>query len=129
MHSGTGAVRRVRDNLGQGEKRGGRGGKDGYSLIIHIGEEGGGVYIYLKLLTLNQDFLDLPQSHTLSPLLCCRTESAPCFMCLHKMSLLAQPLNNENSWRKNRLRNELRCESPCLSRLLLLPPLLLSLKC
>ncbi|XP_045119579.1 uncharacterized protein LOC123509376 [Portunus trituberculatus] len=36
------------------------------------------------------------------------TESAPCFMCLHKMSLLTQPLNNENSWRKNRLRNELR---------------------
>lgn len=36
------------------------------------------------------------------------TESAPCYMCLHKMSLLTQPLNNENSWRRNRLRNELR---------------------
>ncbi|MPC67139.1 Ubiquitin-conjugating enzyme E2 8 [Portunus trituberculatus] len=47
-------------------------------------------------------------THTTSSILCCRTESAPCFMCLHKMSLLTQPLNNENSWRKNRLRNELR---------------------
>lgn len=36
------------------------------------------------------------------------TESAPCHMCLHQMSLLTPPLNNENSWRRNRLRNELR---------------------
>ncbi|KAK8743133.1 hypothetical protein OTU49_001547 [Cherax quadricarinatus] len=36
------------------------------------------------------------------------TESAPCHMCLHQMSLLTPPLNCENSWRRNRLRNELR---------------------
>ncbi|XP_042227826.1 uncharacterized protein LOC121870120 isoform X2 [Homarus americanus] len=36
------------------------------------------------------------------------TESAPCHMCLHQMSLLTPPHNSENSWRRNRLRNELR---------------------
>lgn len=36
------------------------------------------------------------------------TESAPCQMCLHQMSLLTAPPSNENSWRRNRLRNELR---------------------
>ncbi|KAK4320247.1 hypothetical protein Pmani_008858 [Petrolisthes manimaculis] len=36
------------------------------------------------------------------------TESAPCHVCLHQMSLLTPPFNNENSWRRNRLRNELR---------------------
>ncbi|XP_045606188.1 uncharacterized protein morgue [Procambarus clarkii] len=36
------------------------------------------------------------------------TESAPCHVCLHQMSLLTPPHNSENSWRRNRLRNELR---------------------
>ncbi|CAL4114841.1 unnamed protein product, partial [Meganyctiphanes norvegica] len=36
------------------------------------------------------------------------TESAPCMLCLHQMSVHTAPPTNENSWRRNRLRNELR---------------------
>ncbi|KAK7070003.1 hypothetical protein SK128_024404 [Halocaridina rubra] len=35
-------------------------------------------------------------------------ESAPCQICLYQMLLPATPPANENSWRRNRLRNELR---------------------
>lgn len=36
------------------------------------------------------------------------TNSAPCQICLYHMLLPATPPANENSWRRNRLRNELR---------------------
>lgn len=36
------------------------------------------------------------------------TESAPCQLCLYQMLVPAKPPANENSWRRNRLRNELR---------------------
>lgn len=36
------------------------------------------------------------------------TESVPCLSCLQHMSLQLQPPGEENSWRRNRLRNELK---------------------
>lgn len=44
-----------------------------------------------------------------------RMDSCPCKACLRQMALQSQPPGEENSWRRNRLRNELKSKLSVLS--------------